>query len=389
MLHGPSAMRSGMAWNTGSRKLLVAPSSKSRPRNTPDQVGEADPGAQDLLRRVGRGLVDLPGAPHALVLVGCFVQAGIGESVPASTSRPARGAPAARSTSGRCSRRPEDVPGGAAEELLEPPGHVLDALVGLGVERGRGDGRRREVIGQRRRERGEQVRHGSSPARTRAMCAAGSGGRCRPARGGARRVHDVAGRRGAASASTPRSPHVVLQLGVTLAAHAREVEVPCPLDHNAGTLPALAGAKAVPSERGSVLRERSSRRDPRRARPPVIDIDGHCVEYFPGLADYLRDEGCRLGRPEMSRLLPAVLRPDQELARARRRRARRRPRVRPPWWGAPAENTRDLATVAVPRPAATNASTSSASTCRSSTRASGSSSCICVDERERRGAAGR
>ncbi len=79
VLHGPSAIRSGIAWNTGSRKLAVAPSSKRRRRNTADKIGEPDAGPQDLLGRVRRGLVDLPRAAHALLLVGRLDDARLDE----------------------------------------------------------------------------------------------------------------------------------------------------------------------------------------------------------------------------------------------------------------------------------------------------------------------
>ena len=81
---------------------------------------------------------------------------------------------------------------------------------------------------------------------------------------------------------------------------------------------------------------------------PVIDIDGHTAEYLPAMADLLRDEGVDLASPQMSRLLPGAFGPYQswyELDDAERAAARV---SRPPWWGAPARNTRDLATALLP-----------------------------------------
>ncbi len=82
---------------------------------------------------------------------------------------------------------------------------------------------------------------------------------------------------------------------------------------------------------------------------PVIDIDGHCIEFFPGLAPYLRDEGLSLDSPSLARLLPPYFGPDVSWhALSADERAARRA-ARPPWWGAPAKNTRDLATAMFPR----------------------------------------
>jgi predicted TIM-barrel fold metal-dependent hydrolase len=81
---------------------------------------------------------------------------------------------------------------------------------------------------------------------------------------------------------------------------------------------------------------------------PVIDIDGHTTESIAALAPFLREEGVDpaiLG----GRVLPGKFGPPvswYELSddeRARRRTSR------PPWWGAPATNTLDLATALCPR----------------------------------------
>src|SRR3954471_9204726 len=81
---------------------------------------------------------------------------------------------------------------------------------------------------------------------------------------------------------------------------------------------------------------------------PVIDIDGHCIEFFPGLAPYLREESVGLESPALRRLLPPYRGPEVDwhaLDAAGRAHARA---ARPPWWGSPARNTRDLATAMFP-----------------------------------------
>jgi predicted TIM-barrel fold metal-dependent hydrolase len=81
---------------------------------------------------------------------------------------------------------------------------------------------------------------------------------------------------------------------------------------------------------------------------PVVDADGHCIEFFPALADYLSDEGVDPTGPSMKRLLPGAFGPFVDwYALDPGERARRRV-ARPPWWGTPARNTRDLATALFP-----------------------------------------
>jgi predicted TIM-barrel fold metal-dependent hydrolase len=86
----------------------------------------------------------------------------------------------------------------------------------------------------------------------------------------------------------------------------------------------------------------------KQLRHPVVDADGHCVEFFPALGDYLRDEGVDPASPTMQRLLPGAFGPYADWhALSPEERARRRV-ARPPWWGTPARNTRDLATAMFP-----------------------------------------
>lgn len=79
---------------------------------------------------------------------------------------------------------------------------------------------------------------------------------------------------------------------------------------------------------------------------PVIDADGHFVEYRPTLARYLAEEGvgdptqlfatasCGTGTLGIEHLAPA----DRDQGQA----------VRGPWWATPAENARDVATALIP-----------------------------------------
>jgi predicted TIM-barrel fold metal-dependent hydrolase len=79
---------------------------------------------------------------------------------------------------------------------------------------------------------------------------------------------------------------------------------------------------------------------------PVVDVDGHLIEYMPAVSDYLRDE---LG----PRRFAAYQRASQWRSRSepaspstQELRDRRRPRYA--WWGLPAENTLDRATAMLP-----------------------------------------
>ena len=79
---------------------------------------------------------------------------------------------------------------------------------------------------------------------------------------------------------------------------------------------------------------------------PVIDADGHFVEYAPALARFLEEEGvgdttrlfasagCGIGTPGIEQLSPT----ERDGGQA----------VRGPWWAMPAENARDIATAIMP-----------------------------------------
>jgi len=78
-----------------------------------------------------------------------------------------------------------------------------------------------------------------------------------------------------------------------------------------------------------------------RLRHPVIDVDGHDVEFVPVLLELLREEG---GPRSVERFtqLPGWYRhpPEERLARRM---------VRPPWWALPTRHTVDHATSVLPR----------------------------------------
>ncbi|MGA2521747.1 MAG: amidohydrolase family protein [Acidimicrobiales bacterium] len=86
-----------------------------------------------------------------------------------------------------------------------------------------------------------------------------------------------------------------------------------------------------------------------RLEHPVIDGDGHTAEYFPALVPFLEAEGVDLTSPSLRRLLPASFGPDADWAALSTAERAARRVARPPWWGSPARNTRDLATSMFPR----------------------------------------
>ena len=82
---------------------------------------------------------------------------------------------------------------------------------------------------------------------------------------------------------------------------------------------------------------------------PVIDVDGHTMESLAVLEPYLRQEGFDTSSPTLTRLLPGIFGPPGSwYEQSPEERAARRT-SRPPWWGAPARNTRDLATALCPQ----------------------------------------
>ena len=94
---------------------------------------------------------------------------------------------------------------------------------------------------------------------------------------------------------------------------------------------------------------KTSRSSELRARlnHPVIDTDGHMVELFPVIFDYLK----QVGGPEMSEKTFASFRRRDNLNWYKLDQAQRRHHnlIRPAFWAAPAENTLDLATAMLPK----------------------------------------
>ncbi len=81
-----------------------------------------------------------------------------------------------------------------------------------------------------------------------------------------------------------------------------------------------------------------------RLAHPVIDADGHVLEYMPAVLPFLREAlGPRLFERWQSQRSPLARIMEAD---ADRRRATRAPQSA--WWGTPAANTRDLATAALP-----------------------------------------
>ncbi len=79
---------------------------------------------------------------------------------------------------------------------------------------------------------------------------------------------------------------------------------------------------------------------------PVIDADGHYLEYQPALASYLREEGVEPSELFVGGMAQGVGALHATAAPERQRASQRL--TRSPWWAAPAENTRDLATATFP-----------------------------------------
>ena len=115
----------------------------------------------------------------------------------------------------------------------------------------------------------------------------------------------------------------------------------------------LEDAEAVPAGReaaGSVTVTRarpnpSAERVRARLSHPVIDSDGHCIEYLPAVRDEVR---ALAGAGVEARFVELTerLRMWQKLTPEQRRHTGF---MRPPWWGLPAENTLDRATAMLPR----------------------------------------
>ena len=96
-----------------------------------------------------------------------------------------------------------------------------------------------------------------------------------------------------------------------------------------------------------MVEKSSSAQIHKRLNHPVIDADGHWIEFEPTLLDYLDGVAGpamvdRLRHSDYLAGLTAWSRMSFEERRARRV-------IQPPWWGFPARNARDRATAMLPR----------------------------------------
>jgi predicted TIM-barrel fold metal-dependent hydrolase len=78
---------------------------------------------------------------------------------------------------------------------------------------------------------------------------------------------------------------------------------------------------------------------------PVIDSDGHCIEYLPAVRDLVRE----IAGPSVERRFTALSERLRHWGRLTPAERRHTGFLRPPWWGLPAENTLDRATAMLPR----------------------------------------
>lgn len=78
---------------------------------------------------------------------------------------------------------------------------------------------------------------------------------------------------------------------------------------------------------------------------PIIDADGHCLEYLPVVRDYVRE----IGGESIEASFWSAYEGMRAMARAGAEQRGRHGVMRPPWWAFPAENTMDRATAMLPR----------------------------------------
>jgi len=97
---------------------------------------------------------------------------------------------------------------------------------------------------------------------------------------------------------------------------------------------------------------------------PVLDADGHTIEYLPALVDYFRAEGIEIDLDEVSRFsapyprpvdaapprtgVPTLRQANAWYRQSEEERHRKRT-VRPAFWGVPTRNPADLASVCFPK----------------------------------------
>ncbi len=82
-----------------------------------------------------------------------------------------------------------------------------------------------------------------------------------------------------------------------------------------------------------------------RISHPILEADGHCIEYMPIVYDYARD----VGGETAAKGLRAALEMMRQVGQFTSEQRRDLGVMRPPWWGFPARNTLDRATAMLPR----------------------------------------
>ena len=94
---------------------------------------------------------------------------------------------------------------------------------------------------------------------------------------------------------------------------------------------------------GHMEKPRERRADPRRLDHPIIDADGHAIEYLPVVRDILREQAGDEAVTGMD-----LVTGGPQHARAHARADARAALVRTSWWGLPARNTLDRGTALLP-----------------------------------------
>lgn len=79
---------------------------------------------------------------------------------------------------------------------------------------------------------------------------------------------------------------------------------------------------------------------------PVVDADGHTIEFMPLVLEYCREVA---GADVAGRFARTGCLDGLPLALAARRKGGPRPAIRPPWWAVPSRNTLDRATAMLPK----------------------------------------
>ena len=93
----------------------------------------------------------------------------------------------------------------------------------------------------------------------------------------------------------------------------------------------------MPHQSAAAIRERIDH--------PIIDADGHCLEYMPLVREYLREAGGQ----RVDNGFWGTFEGARAMAHATNEQRRDFGVIRPPWWAFPASNTLDRATAMLPK----------------------------------------